>query len=143
MKIIQKKRLLIGVIIAVIGGIMLFGLNHKAQLEKQVELERNREYEVSLVATLKNTYSGIERISVHEPKYTSIPGSWTCTLEISFNDEKQIKYRVNYSIHKKKISDISLERENRFKDREYLNSKLGMTNEIVTVVYSNGEQGEQ
>ena len=53
MKIIQKKRLLIGVIIAVIGGIMLFSLNHKAQLDKQAELERNREYEVSLVNALE------------------------------------------------------------------------------------------
>ena len=143
MKKIQKRRLLIGVVIAVIGGIMLFGLHHKNQLEKQAELERNREYEVSLVNALKNSYEGIERISIYEPKYTSIPGSWTCTLEISFDDEKKIKYRVNYSIRNKKISDISLERENRFKDRAYLNSKLGITNEIVTVVYSNGEKGEQ
>ena len=69
MKKIQKKRLLIGVIIAVIGGIMLFGLYNKAQLEKQAELERNREYEVSLVNALKNSYEGIEEIRITDPNY--------------------------------------------------------------------------
>ena len=118
------------------GGVFMFSMLGKSQEER-----RNREYEVSLVETLKDSYEGIEKISFSNANYTNPPGSWTCVVELFFN-EKSIKYKINYSKKDKRISDISLERENRKEDRDFLNSHLGKTNKLTKVVYSDGSEGE-
>ena len=134
----SHKRLLIVLLIAIItaGGVFMFSMLGKSQEER-----RNREYEVSLVETLKDSYEGIEKISFSNANYTNPPGSWTCVVELFFN-EKSIKYKINYSKKDKRISDISLERENRKEDRDFLNSHLGKTNKLTKVVYSDGSEGE-
>ena len=134
----SHKRLLIFLLIAIItaGGVFMFSMLVKSQEER-----RNREYEVSLVETLKDSYEGIEKISFSNANYTNPPGSWTCVVELFFN-EKSIKYKINYSKKDKRISDISLERENRKEDRDFLNSHLGKTNKLTKVVYSDGSEGE-
>ena len=134
----SHKRLLIVLSIAIItvGGVFMFSMLGKSQEER-----RNREYEVSLVETLKDSYEGIEKISFSNANYTNPPGSWTCVVELFFN-EKSIKYKINYSKKDKRISDISLERENRKEDRDFLNSHLGKTNKLTKVVYSDGSEGE-
>ena len=134
----SHKRLLIFLLIAIItaGGVFMFSMLGKSQKE-----HRNREYEVSLVETLKDSYEGIEKISFSNANYTNPPGSWTCVVELFFN-EKSIKYKINYSKKDKRISDISLERKNRKEDRDFLNSHLGKTNKLTKVVYSDGSEGE-
>ena len=134
----SHKKLLIILSISIItaGGIFMFSM-----LGKSKEERRNREYEVSLVETLKDSYEGIEKISFSNANYTNPPGSWTCVVELFFN-EKSIKYKINYSKKDKRISDISLERENRKEDRDFLNSHLGKTNKLTKVVYSDGSEGE-
>ena len=131
-------RILIILLLATItaGGVFMFRLLGKSQEER-----RNREYEVSLVETLKDSYEGIEEIRFSNANYTNPPGSWTCVVELFFN-EKSIKYKINYSKKDKRISDISLERENRKEDRDFLNSHLGKTNKLTKVVYSDGSEGE-
>ena len=137
MKIIQKKRLLIGVIIAVIGGIMLFSLNHKAQLEKQVELERNREYEVSLVNALKNSYEGIEEIDILSSRFLpEKPGGWRARIRLTFTDGVTVEYGVNHSLE---------EKVNRMGDGsdfifEKLSAHFGQTEGDIKVIYSDGEE---
>ena len=134
----SHKRLLIVLALAIIaaGGVFMFSM-----LEKSQEERRNREYEVSLVETLKDSYEGIEKISFSNANYTNPPGSWTCVVELFFN-EKSIKYKINYSKKDKHISDISLERENRKEDRDFLNSHLGKTNKLTNVIHSDGSEGE-
>ena len=134
----SHRKLLIVLSIAIIttGGVFMFSMLGKSQEER-----RNREYEVSLVETLKDSYEGIEKISFSNANYTNPPGSWTCVVELIFN-EKSIKYKINYSKKDKRISDISLERENRKEDRDFLNSHLGKTNKLTKVVYSDGSEGE-
>ena len=134
----SHKWILIVVSLAIItaGGVFMFSMLGKSQEER-----RNREYEVSLVETLKDSYEGIEKISFSNANYTNPPGSWTCVVELFFN-EKSIKYKINYSKKDKRISDISLERENRKEDRDFLNSHLGKTNKLTKVVYSDGSEGE-
>ena len=134
----SHKRLLIVLALAIIaaGGVFMFSM-----LEKSQEERRNREYEVSLVETLKDSYEGIEKIRFSNANYTNPPGSWTCVVELFFN-EKSIKYKINYSKKDKHISDISLERENRKEDRDFLNSHLGKTNKLTNVIHSDGSEGE-
>ena len=134
----SHKKLLIILSLAIItaGGIFMFSMLGKSQEER-----RNREYEVSLVETLKDSYEGIEKISFSNANYTNPPGSWTCVVELFFN-EKSIKYKINYSKKDKRISDISLERENRKEDRDFLNSHLGKTNKLTNVIHSDGSEGE-
>ena len=132
------KRLLIVLSIAIItaGGVFMF-----SKLGKSQEERRNREYEVSLVETLKDSYEGVEEIRFSNANYTNPPGSWTCVVELFFN-ERSIKYKINYSKNDKHISDVSLERENRKEGREFLNSHLGKTSKLIKIIYSDGSEGE-
>ena len=118
------------------GGIFMFSMLGKSQEEC-----RNREYEVSLVETLKDSYEGVEEIRFSNANYTNPPGSWTCVVELFFN-ERSIKYKINYSKNDKRISDVSVERENRKEDREFLNSHLGKTSKLTKIIYSDGSEGE-
>ena len=131
-------RLLIVLLLVAItaGAIFMFRLLGKSQEER-----RNREYEVSLVETLKDSYEGIEEIRFSNANYTNPPGSWTCVVELFFN-ERSIKYKINYSKNDKRISDVSVERENRKEDREFLNSHLGKTSKLTKIIYSDGSEGE-
>ncbi len=66
----SHKWLLIVLSLAIItaGGVFMFSM-----LGRSKEERRNREYEVSLVNALKNSYEGIEEITITNPSYTSIP----------------------------------------------------------------------
>ena len=110
---------------------------------KSQEEHRNKEYEVSLVNALKNSYQGIEEIEISNPEYTSPPGSWSCDVEIKFKHEVKIKYGVGYSLDTEEITDTSLEWENRVKDRQFLNENKGKTASKIRVTYSNNDEGEQ
>ena len=134
----SHKKLLIVLLVAFItaGGVFMFSMLRKSQEER-----RNREYEVSLVETLKDSYEGIEEIRFSNANYTNPPGSWTCVVELYFN-ERSIKYKINYSKKDKRISDVSLERENRKEDREFLNSHWGKTSKLTKITYSDGSEGK-
>ena len=136
----SHKKLLIVLSLAIItaGGIFMFSMLGKSQEER-----RNREYEVSLVNALKNSYEGIEEIKISNPEYTSPPGSWSCDIEIKFKDERKIKYGIGYSLDTEEITDASLEWENRVIDRQFLNENKGKTASKIRVTYSNNDEGEQ
>ena len=89
-----------------------------SMLGKSQEERRNREYEVSLVNALKNSYDGIEEIKIMNPDYTNPPGSWSCDVEIKFKDERKIKYGIGYSLDTEEITDASLEWEGRITTKE-------------------------
>ena len=133
-------RILIILLLATItaGAIFMFRLLGKSQEEHQ-----NREYEVSLVNALKNSYQGIKEIKIMDPYYNDKPGSWSCDVEIKFKHEEKIKYGVGYSLDTEEITDTSLEWENREKDRQFLNENKGKTASKIRVTYSNNDEGEQ
>ena len=136
----SHTRILIILLLATItaGAIFMFSMFGKSQEE-----HRNKEYEVSLVNALKNSYQGIEEIEISNPEYTSPPGSWSCDVEIKFKHEVKIKYGVGYSLDTEEITDTSLEWENRVKDRQFLNENKGKTASKIRVTYSNNDEGEQ
>ena len=134
------KRPLIVLLLAIITAVGIFMFN---MLGKSQEEHRNREYEVSLVNALKNSYQGIEEIKISNPEYTNPPGSWSCDVEIKFKHEEKIKYGVGYSLDTEEITDASLEWENRVKDRQFLNENKGKTASKIRVTYSNNDEGEQ
>ena len=134
------KPLFIVLLLAIItaGGVFMFSMLGKSQEER-----RNREYEVSLVNALKNSYDGIEEIKIMNPDYTNPPGSWSCDVEIKFKDERKIKYGIGYSLDTEEITDASLEWEGRIKDRQFLNENKGKTTSKIRVTYSDNDEGEQ
>ena len=136
----SHKRLLIVLLLAIItaAGFFMFSMLGKSQEER-----RNREYEVSLVNALKNSYDGIEEIKIMNPDYTNPPGSWSCDVEIKFKDERKIKYGIGYSLDTEEITDASLEWEGRIKDRQFLNENKGKTKSKIRVTYSDNDEGEQ
>ena len=139
----SHTRILIILLLATItaGAIFMFSLLGKSQEE-----HRNREYEVSLVNALKNSYQGIEEIKISNPEYTSPPGSWSCDISVQFNDSQTITYGINHRLTYKENHDGLMKgNTNEEIDQQWsiLQKHIGKTESTILVRYSNGETGEQ
>ena len=136
-------RLLIVLLLVAIttGGVFMFNM-----LEKSQEERRNREYEVSLVNALKNSYQGIEEIKISNPNYTNPPGSWSCDISVQFNDSQTITYGINHRLTYKENHDGLMKgNTNEEIDQQWsiLQKHIGKTESTILVRYSNGETGKQ
>ena len=123
------------------GGIFMFNLLGKSQEER-----RNREYEVSLVNALKNSYQGIKEIKIMDPYYNDKPGSWSCDISVQFNDSQTITYGINHRLTYKENHDGLMKgNTNEEIDQQWsiLQKHIGKTESTILVRYSNGETGEQ
>ena len=108
------------------------------------EERRNREYEVSLVNALKNSYEGIEEVHITDPSYASIPSdSWGAKVKIFFSDSKQLSYIIAFNKQNNEIRSRDFQNNSRKDDNQYLINHRGITEKNVKVIYSNGETGEQ
>ena len=116
------------------GGVFMFRLLGKSQEE-----HRNREYEVSLVNALKNSYEGIEEIKISNPEYTTPPGDWSCKVDILFEDGEKIFYGIPHNLDEIENYNGRMT----YGQRDFLNRRKGITTNTVTVTYSNKERGEQ
>ena len=137
------KPLFIVLLLATItaGGVFMFRLLGKSQEE-----HRNREYEVSLVNALKNSYEGIEEIKISNPEYTTPPGDWSCDVNILFSDKVKIEYRVGHSLNDVENYNgfVNGKTNKEINDQwEILNSHKGKTTSLVTIYYSDKEKGVQ
>ena len=135
------KRLLIVLLLVAItaGGVSIFSMLGKSQEER-----RNREYEVSLVNALKNSYEGIEEVHITDPSYASIPSdSWGAKVKIFFSDSKQLSYIIAFNKQNNEIRSSDFQNNSRKDDNQYLINHRGITEKNVKVIYSNGETGEQ
>ena len=130
------KRLLIVLSIAIITAVGIFMFS---MLEKSQEECRNREYEVSLVNSLKNSYEGIEEIEISNPTYTNPPGDWSCKVDILFEDGEKIFYGIPHNLDEIENYNGRMT----YGQRDFLNRRKGITTNTVTVTYSNKERGEQ
>ena len=116
------------------GGISMFNLLGKSQEER-----RNREYEVSLVNALKDSYEGIEEIKISNLTYTNPPGDWSCKVDILFEDGEKIFYGIPHNLDEIENYNGRMT----YGQRDFLNRRKGITTNTVTVIYSNKERGEQ
>ncbi|ORO53345.1 hypothetical protein B7720_08145 [Streptococcus oralis subsp. oralis] len=116
------------------GAIFMFSMFGKSQEER-----RNREYEVSLVNALKNSYEGIEEIKISNPTYTNSPGDWSCKVDILFEDGEKIFYGIPHNLDEIENYNGRMT----YGQRDFLNRRKGITTNTVTVTYSNKERGEQ
>ena len=137
------KPLFIVLLLATItaGGVFMFSMLGKSQEER-----RNREYEVSLVNALKNSYQGIEKIKISNPEYTTPPGDWSCDVDILFSDKVKIEYRVGHSLNDVENYNgfVNGKTNKEINDQwEILNSHKGKTTSLVTIYYSDKEKGAQ
>ena len=130
---------LLAIIIA--RGIFMFSMLGKSQEES-----RNREYEVSLVNALKNSYQGIKEIKIMDPYYNDKPGSWSCDISVKFNDSQTITYGINHRLTYKENHDGLMKgNTNEEIDQQWsiLQKHVGKTESTILVRYSNGETREQ
>ena len=135
----SHKRLLIVVSLAIItaGGVFMFSMLGKSQEER-----RNREYEVSLVNALKNSYQGIEEITITNPSYSSIPSdAWGADVKLKFFDGTSKEHVLAFDINSNKIR-IGVYNNDDDEFQHFLNSRRGSTKSKVKVKYSNGSEGE-
>ena len=140
-KFIKKSKRMMSVIampLLIAIGISLFHMNK--QLE---EKQRNREYEVSLVKILKNSYEGIEEIEILNPSYSSIPSdAWGADVKITFVDGTTKQHELAYDkyVHKMKIGVYHNEDE---EFQSFMDSRKGTTKSGVKVRFSDGSVKEQ
>ena len=140
-KFIKKSKRMMSVIampLLIAIGISLFHMNK--QLE---EKQRNREYEVSLVKTLKNSYEGIEEIEILNPSYSSIPSdAWGADVKITFVDGTTKQHELAYDkyVHKMKIGVYHNEDE---EFQSFMDSRKGTNKSGVKVRFSDGSVKEQ
>lgn len=134
----RKRLLMIVTSILVVGGLLMaFSINGDKQLSK--EAKRNREYEVSLVKALKNSYRDIEEIGISNPEYSAKPENWHCVVSLTFSDGKTIEFGTSYDLIHEEFSKGGIMRQaNGY--WEYLMSKQGETGQQIKVTYSNGEK---
>ncbi|ORJ33137.1 hypothetical protein ATE37_05165 [Streptococcus oralis subsp. tigurinus] len=137
------KPLFIVLLLATIttGGVFMFSILGQSQEER-----RNREYEVSLVNALKNSYQGIKEIKIMDPYYNDKPGSWSCDISVQFNDSQTITYGINHRLTYKENHDGLMKgNTNEEIDQQWsiLQKHIGKTDSTILVRYSNGETGEQ
>jgi len=135
----SHKRLLIILLLAIItaGGVFMFSMLGRSQEER-----RNREYEVSLVNALKNSYEGIEEITITNPSYSSIPSeAWGADVKLKFYDGTSKEHVLAFDINSNKIR-IGVYNKDDEEFQHFLNSRRGSTKSKVKVKYSNGSEGE-
>lgn len=138
----NKKRyirlLIILLLVAItVGAIFMFSMLGKSQEER-----RNSEYEVSLVNALKNSYQGIEEITITNPSYSSIPSdAWGADVKLKFFDGTSKEHVLAFDINSNKIR-IGVYNKDDEEFQHFLNSRRGSTKSKVKVKYSNGSEGE-
>ena len=124
--------------IITVGVIYMFTLNKKSEEER-----RNREYEVSLVKALKNSYEGIEEIYISNPSYTSIPSeAWGADVKFKFFDGTLKEHVLAFDKNVKKIR-IGVYNNEDEEFQHFLESRRGLTKSKVKVRYSDGSEEEQ
>ncbi|KGM37202.1 hypothetical protein [Streptococcus sinensis] len=138
----DRKSLLIVLLLAITtsGGILLFSM-----LGKFKEERRNREYEVSLVKALKNSYEGIEEVKITNPNFTEILESWSCDVDIRFKDGEKIVYGINHRLEfSENYEGVMKGKTDEEIDQQWerLQSHRGKTSSKILVIYSNSERGE-
>ena len=135
----SHKWFLIVVSLAIItaGGVFMFSMLGRSQEER-----RNREYEVSLVNALKNSYEGIEEITITNPSYSSIPSeAWGADVKLKFFDGTSKEHVLAFDINSNKIR-IGVYNNEDEEFQHFLNSRRGSTKSKVKVKYSNGSEGD-
>ena len=135
----SHKWLLIVLLLVAIttGGVFVFSMLGKSQEER-----RNREYEVSLVNALKNSYEEIEEVTITNPSYSSIPSdAWGADVKLKFFDGTSKEHVLAFDINSNKIR-IGVYNKDDEEFQHFLNSKRGSTKSKVKVKYSNGSEGE-
>ena len=135
----SHKWILIVVLLATItaGGVFVFSMLGKSQEER-----RNREYEVSLVNALKNSYQGIEEVTITNPSYSSIPSdAWGADVKLKFFDGTSKEHVLAFDINSNKIR-IGVYNKDDEEFQHFLNSRRGSTKSKVKVKYSNGSEGD-
>ena len=122
----------------VVVGISLFYMNKKLE-----EKRRNREYEVSLVKTLKNSYEGMEEIEIMNPSYSSTPSdAWGAEVKSTFADGSSKEHVVAYDKDANNIKiGVYTNKDEEF--QSFMDSRRGTTKSRVRVRYSDGSVKEQ
>lgn len=128
----------IALALLMVVGIFLFHMNKKME-----EKQRNREYEVSLVKTLKHSYKGIEEIEIKNPSYSSTPSdAWVADVKVTFSDGSSKEHVLAYDkdVHKMKIGIYDNQDE---EFQRFMDSRKGTTKSGVKVRFSDGSVKEQ
>ena len=137
----KKRYIRLLIVLLLVAITFVFSMLGKSQEER-----RNREYEVSLVNALKNSYEGIEEIKIMDPYYNDKPGSWSCDISVQFNDSQTITYGINHRLTYKENHDGLMKgNTNEEIDQQWsiLQKHIGKTESTILIRYSNGETGKQ
>ena len=130
----HKKWSIIALVICVIGGIVMFSLNHQKEktLEEKIRIEQER-----MVLYLVNHYEKVEKIEFTSFQQNKLTGTWTSNAIV--NDEIFVTFSVQNLTAEDEIGfgqHISQSNGNKLIEREnpeVINSDSLMSN--ITVIY--------
>ena len=136
----KSKRMMsvIALALLMVVGIFLFHMNKKME-----EKRRNREYEVSLVKTLKHSYKGIEEIEILNPSYSSIPSdAWGADVKFTFSDGSSKEHVLaDENGRRTHMQKLNIDEDEEF--QSFMDSRRGTTKSGVKVRFSDGSVKEQ
>ena len=134
----SKRMMVIALALLMVIGISLFYVTKKLE-----EKQRNREYEVSLVKTLKRSYEGIEEIEILNPSYSSTPSdAWGADVKFTFSDGSSKEHVLAYDKDANKIK-IGVYHNEDEEFQSFMDSRRGTTKSRVRVRYSDGSEEKQ
>ena len=134
----SKRMMVIALALLMVVGLSLFHMSK--QLE---EKRRNREYEVNLIKTLKNSYEGIAEIEIKNPSYSSIPSdAWGADVKFTFSDGSSKEHVLAYDKYANKIK-IGVYHNEDEEFQRFMDSRKGTTKSGVKVRFSDGSVKEQ
>lgn len=130
----HKKWGIIALVICVIGGIVMFSLNHQKEktLEEKMRIEQDR-----MALYLVNHYEKVEKIEFTSFQQNKLTGTWTSNAIV--NDEIFVTFSVQNLMTEDEIGfgqHISQSNGNKLIEREnpeVINSDSLMSN--ITVIY--------
>ena len=130
----HKKWGIIALVICIIGGIVMFSLNHQKEktLEEKMRIEQDR-----MALYLVNHYEKVEKIEFTSFQQNKLTGTWTSNAIV--NDEIFVTFSVQNLMTEDEIGfgqHISQSNGNKLIEREnpeVINSDSLMSN--ITVIY--------
>lgn len=133
----MKKKWMI-VIISLIFIVALIGVGGKMFIDKRAEQKEAEKIEAERmsVEALKNTFKDIKSVEFEKSGYNEMTGSYAMIVKMKNMKDHTAKFDFSYTEGIEKITSYKIVDEQGVQQE-------GDTTDVVKIVYSNGEEGEE
>jgi len=132
------KKKWVTVIIGLIFIVALIGAGGKMFIDKRAEQKEAEKIEAERmsVEALKNTFKDIKSVEFEKSGYNEMTGSYAMIVKMKNMKDHTAKFDFSYTEGIEKITSYKIVDEQGVQQE-------GDTTDVVKIVYSNGEKGEE